>query len=492
MQWRMVLRSGLLFGGLWLAGWLALLLSGSMAVAAPPDELPAGFDYAALFTAHTGQAASPYFAAYAVLPVSETLYLGFGAGRPADIDGSLLTFTDGVTVTQAYSLSEQGFIGMIEVSGTLYIPGVDPTYADGGDLGNVYTFTLSGEPVKYRNLPNVLHTWGLWYDLAGTTLYAAVSAGVRPTTTWKYYGEVLRTTDLSLGWEQVAEGGDVGAYRTYDVISFNNELYVTWNDVYTRPCGLARSADGGQTWIRLAELVEKTACRPRLIIFNDQLLALALGQDGLYAVSADGSVTEYPFSGFTVTDWAYNYAVQDAAGRLYVVAPHGRVLRTEDLIHWETLVATDRVWVTVGYWPAHDWLILADRGPNARVWKLDLATAAAVTLPPAPRVTIQVQGDSLRLDWAPAEAAAGAPQEVIGYRVYRSTQPYFDYISYTDLLIAAPTDPGLTDDNIGGADVVGDPEFNYFYLVRAVAADGVLSLPSNHVGKFEFPLVTGE
>ena len=63
----------------------------------PLTDLPS---YNQWFEQQTGYAHDPvYFGAYALTPISDTLYIGFGAGRPADVDGSLLARSDGVTVT---------------------------------------------------------------------------------------------------------------------------------------------------------------------------------------------------------------------------------------------------------------------------------------------------------------------------------------------------------------------------------------------------------
>ena len=76
----------------------------------PLTNLPS---YSQWFEQQTGHPHDPaYFGAYALTPINDTLYIGFGAGRPADVDGALLARSDGVTVTAVATLTEQGFIGM--------------------------------------------------------------------------------------------------------------------------------------------------------------------------------------------------------------------------------------------------------------------------------------------------------------------------------------------------------------------------------------------
>ena len=272
---------------------------------------------------------------------------------------------------------------------------------------------------------------------------------------------------------------------------FNNKLHVTWNDVYEDPCGLAFSSDGGASWSRIPELDLQTVCRTRLVVYQDHLLVPRVDGAALFAVDAAGTVTTHDLPEFRIADWAYNYLAEDGAGRLYAVADDGRILRTADLATWETLVSRDLMFITLGYWPERDWLLVGDRGRDAKLWKIDLAASSAITIPGAPVVTITRVGDAVQLDWPDVTLdVAGQPTDVSGYRVYRSTDPYFK--SHVSNRIAAPAVSELTDADIGGADVIGDVTANYFYLVRTVDAEGILSVNANRVGEFDFAIVPGE
>jgi hypothetical protein len=476
----------------------ALLLLGPVAAGRPLTptnlaELLPGQDYAVWYQTQVGVAPNPtYFGAYALRAAGPTLYAGFGTARPGENgnSGGLLASVDGVPIAlnSLLTLTEEGFIDIEPAGSALYIPGPDPTDvvaspAHQWDWGNFYAYAPPGPGVKYRNLPDVIHTWGAWWD--GSQLYAAVSAHLGDYTTWS--GQVFRTTDPATGWTLLADRDDgVGQYRTYEVIGFDGKLYVTWNDVYPTPCGLAVSSDGGSTWARLA--APDTQCRSRLIVFADKLLALNLAQTGFVAVDTSGNIATFSFAGFVVTDWAYNYAAVDSASpqRLYVVTVDGRIMRTTDLSTWQTMAATDLELITLGYWPDKNWLIAADRGSAAKLWRMDLDEATPITPLPAPAAPSAAIGgetqDELQLDWSDVPSSAG-------YRVYRSTDPTFTASAAHQ--IATPTVSNLRDDNIGGANVVGDVTKNYFYAIRAVDAAGNLSTWSQRIGEFDFSLTPG-
>lgn len=348
-----------------------------------------------------------YFGAYALMPISDTLYIGFGAGRPADVDGSLLVQSDGVTVTAVATLTEQGFIDMTTFSRTLVIPGVDPCCDDDWTWGNTYVYTpTTAAFTKYRNLPNVIHSWGLWSDENEAALYTAVSL----SPTGGDGGGVFSSTNQAQTWTQVADpASGIGQNRTYDIIGLHNKLYVTWNDdTDDGPCGLVVSEDGGQNWNRLAGL--STMCRPRLAVFQDQLLALRDDRAALYAVDASGTAVTHTLPGFQITDWAYNYLTTDAAGNLYVVTADGRIMRTANFNTWQTIADTNLDLITIAYWPAPNWLVVSDRGSNARLWYLDLT-------PPPPPPTAQYVILLIADGWGPHHIAAA--------NAYNATTPAY-------------------------------------------------------------------
>jgi hypothetical protein len=447
-------------------------------------DMNPGCDYPAWFEDNTADTPdNSYFGGYKILPWGDTLYLGFGKARPAEFNGSLfarLQSGSAVTLTALYELSEQGFIDMTsDISlPIIHIPGADPTdpSPSGGsqwDLGNTYVYTpTTGAMTKHRNLIRVIHTWGLESTSAG--LYAAVSSHLGDYRTWT--GEVFRSVDMGRSWTRVADKNDgAGAYRTYDIIQFNGKLYIVWNDVYGEPCGLARSGDGGSTWQRLPKFDGYTHCRSRLFIYNNQLLILGSARDGILALHTDDSVSTHLFPDFHAQDWSYNPFAIDNSDRLYIVSDDGRILRTSDLDSWETLVASDRDFITLAYWPDQNRIIVADRGEMGRLWRLNPGVGA-IQQPPAPEPAISLDGDDVVLQWP--------VQTGLSYRIYRNDGvPGF-------IPPIQRFHTGVAGDSWRDAGVGAQPG-GVFYQVRSMNAAGDISGPSKMLGKFTFELTPG-
>ena len=450
---------------------------------APPvhnlqDLLP-GCDYGTWFENNTGnEIDDAYFASYAMLPWEGQLYQGFGAARPAEKDGSLFALFQNNSLTAIYQPSEQGFIGMTPdwSQPIIHIPGPDPTDpANAGnsqwDWGNTYVYTPTTRIItKHRNLPNVIHTWGLISTPEG--LYAAVSSHMGDYETWT--GEVFRSQDNGATWKRIAnkEAG-VGDYRTYDIIDFHEKLYVVWNDELNEPCGLAESADGGRSWKRLPQFSGYTHCRNRLIIYDDQLIVLSSARDGILALHPDGNITIHRFPGFRAQDWAYNPFTIDAENRLYLVTEDNRILRTDDLAsgRWETLVASDRDFITLAYWPDRDRIVVADRGSMGRVWLLNPDTPPVIP-PKAPLPNIVIEGNDIVLTWPTTSGFT--------YRIYRGNKPDF-----------TPPVQYLYDsikENIWRDSGVASRPGAFFYEVRSESSSNDISAPSPTLGVFTYPL----
>ena len=454
------------------------------AVNAPPvnnlQELLPGCDYPTWFEDNTGYTHDPaYFGDYAFLPADQTLDLGFGTARPAESSGSLFSKFEANTLTAIYQPSEQGFIDMIHdiAEPVIHIPGPDPTdpAEPGGsqwDWGNTYVYTPTTQLMtKHRNLPNVIHTWGLESTPDG--LYAAVSSHMGDYETWT--GEVFRSQDGGESWERLAnKDAGVGDYRTYDIAAFNGKLYVVWNDALNDPCGLAESADGGYTWTRLPDFTGLVYCRSRLFVHNNQLLAIASARDGILALQTDGSAITHVFPDFRVQAWSYNALTADSQNRLYLISEDNRILRSGDLNTWESMAASDRDFITVRYWPGQDRVVIADRGTMGRIWLLD-PNAQPVSQPPAPAPGIALDGSDVVLSWD------GAPG--LSYRIYRGDQPDFTppiQFFYTGTPQTTWRDPG----------VAASPGA-FYYEVRSQNAASDISGPSKTLGVFTYELVPG-
>lgn len=341
---------------------------------APPRlaALLPGFRYPAWFTDVTGLDTDPVnFGAYVMEPVGETLYVGFGANGPAASDGALLAAFDHEGWRDIASLSEQGMLDFATAGDTLLFPGVDPCCGEGWEFGNFYTYHPAKGLIKWRNLPNVIHGWGTWFDPGDGAVYLAASAHLGDFETWT--GEVWRTRDTGATWELVADRSDsVGDFRTYDVIGQHHRLYAVRADTL-RNCELVVQPSDAHEWKNV--LPERhVACGLRLVDFGDRLVAIDSSRDALYVVSApeDAAIAALPF---VVGSWSFNWATV-AAQRLYVVTDDGRIVTTRDLANWETVAASDVEFLSIRYWPSADQLVVASRGTGASIWTLQLCGGA--------------------------------------------------------------------------------------------------------------------
>jgi hypothetical protein len=101
-----------------------------------------------------------------------------------------------------------------------------------------------------------------------------------------------------------------------------------------------------------------------------------------------------------------------------------------------------------------------------------------------------ISGDSVLLTWSAVTTdTSGEEISIHGYVIYRGTEAYFDptpsdSIGYTDSNTLSFVDPG-----IGGVNVVGDVDTNYYYVVKAVDIYGNYSDISNRVGEYDYEIV---
>ena len=340
-------------------------------VPAELEELAPAFPYASWFAEHTGFDPVPDdFGAYAVLPVSDTLYLGFGAGLPAAADGALLGAFDDAGIRAVAPLDEQGMLDMATGGGMLLIPGVDPCCPDGWEAGNFYTYAPSAGLTKWRNLPNVFHAWGVWYDGADDVVYVAASSHRGDSVS---VGGIWRTADLGVHWARIATNDDgVGDYRTYDVLGHRGRLYATSAES-RNSCALVAQPEVGTAWMPVLP-DKRLACYHRLVPFGDALIAVDSTRRRLHVVTGQGDALQRELP-FTIGELSLNWATV-AGGYLYALSSDGRILLTRDLAVWKTVAEADQEFVTIQYWPQRNWLVLASRGMNGALWKLELCDAA--------------------------------------------------------------------------------------------------------------------
>jgi hypothetical protein len=336
-------------------------------------ELTPAFPYASWFTQHTGFAAhADNFGAYSIQPVSGTLYLGFGAATPTHADGALLGAFNNRGLRPIGPLNEQGFLDMTAAGETLLIPGVDPCCPDDWAAGNFYTYSDLAGLTKHRNIPNVLHTWRVWYEAAEDAVYVVTGSHRGDFATWT--GEIWRSVDTGSSWALLANHANgVGDSRTSDIVRHHGRLYAI-SEAFGGPCELVAEPNAGTTWPKVIP-GQHVACRHELVILGDDLLALDATRDVLHVVplTTGGSVFTVDLP-FTIEAQTFNWATV-ASEYLFTVSDDGRIWRSPDGEAWETVASGNREFISIGFWPHRSWLVLASRGTDGAVWKLRLCGA---------------------------------------------------------------------------------------------------------------------
>jgi hypothetical protein len=365
-------------------------------------ELIPGMDLSKWYRQESGyDPDSRWFGGYTTLAVGKELYIGLGTGLPTLGDGALIARFDGEGLDVIGSLAEEGIHEMIwdEHGGTLHIAGTDPSWPDDWSAGNHYTYVRSGPKkiAKHRDpqngLVNVIHTWGLWLS-GDQVLYAAVNSHDGSFTQDRnvlrrildrinsifddhYWstdygvtrkGQIFKSTDNGASWSCI---GDVGDFRAYDIIGFNNKLYAIYTDTPELPCKLAESEDGGKGW---RDVAQSYLQRTHLTKFKGKLLTVSNDGESIFAVGKNTfSRYDLPekfrvvsnFNVLAVTD-SYLYAICKEADGYY------SILRTSDLHQWERVVRTSKKLISLSHWQDRNWLIISSVGIQAKIYKVDL------------------------------------------------------------------------------------------------------------------------
>ena len=106
-------------------------------------------------------------------------------------------------------------------------------------------------------------------------------------------------------------------------------------------------------------------------------------------------------------------------------------------------------------------------------------------------LTISINGDNIDLAWSEiTQDTDGITTQMGGYIIYRNVSAYFtpvstDSIGYTDASTFT-----FTDNDLEGADVVGDTVNQYFYVVVGFDLYENRSDVSNRVGEYDYQIVT--
>jgi hypothetical protein len=102
-----------------------------------------------------------------------------------------------------------------------------------------------------------------------------------------------------------------------------------------------------------------------------------------------------------------------------------------------------------------------------------------------------VLGASIQLTWSAITTdTSGSLTTLSRYVIYRGTRAYFTPTVVESIGTAAAAAVSFTDNNIAGADVVGDTGTNYFYCLVTVDVAGSRSRVSNRVGEYDFQIYT--
>jgi hypothetical protein len=106
-------------------------------------------------------------------------------------------------------------------------------------------------------------------------------------------------------------------------------------------------------------------------------------------------------------------------------------------------------------------------------------------------LSIAIVTDNIVLGWSAITLdTTGLPTQVGGYIIYRDTMAYFTPTSVDSIGAVSAATVTFTDNNIIGANVVGDTANQYFYLVLSYDIYGNRSAVSNRVGEYDYPIVT--
>jgi hypothetical protein len=333
-------------------------------------------------------------------PIGDRVFLRFGGGLPADHDGALLASFDGNNLQTLGVVHEQGIIDGGTVGDAFFSPGADPCCqmnwfvrnwrrvdAKARSLLNQWfdldlpaplnpewqwgTFYWYDDEGLFRHatLPNVIHSWGAWYDEESEQIYVGV--GLNDGQQESFSGGVFVTETFGETWRVVADGSQgVGLYRTYDVLGFDDNLYALRNDALGSPCSLAVSEDEGQSWQAVVDA--QVACSQRLFVFDDRLLVMAGDGKSVYTVDAAGALRAYGLEdvGFNLLTGP-NTMTADEDGNLYVLSRDGGIWRTLNLTTWTRVLSSPVRLLAIAYWAERDQLLVSEWGQNGRVWAVE-------------------------------------------------------------------------------------------------------------------------
>jgi hypothetical protein len=124
----------------------------------------------------------------------------------------------------------------------------------------------------------------------------------------------------------------------------------------------------------------------------------------------------------------------------------------------------------------------------------DTVVITAVNAAPPQAISdfsIAIVTDNISLSWsAVTRDTDGLNTQIGGYIIYRDTIAYFTPSTADSIGATDPLTLTFTDNNLGGANVVGDTLQQYFYVVISYDIYGNRSAASNRVGEYDYQIVT--
>ncbi len=115
------------------------------------------------------------------------------------------------------------------------------------------------------------------------------------------------------------------------------------------------------------------------------------------------------------------------------------------------------------------------------------------SVPPARVTTLmaQISGNSIRLTWTPVTTdSIGLPTLIERSVIYRGTRAYFTPTPAESIGGVSAVTGEFFDNDLNGANVVGDPNTNYFYAIKVIDQIGRASNVSNRVGEYDYQMIT--
>jgi len=242
--------------------------------------------------------------------------------------------------------------------------------------------TTSSEFKKFRNMPNVLHTWGLWKDNTG--LYAAASTETKDVAD-SLKGWILKSTDNGQSWGTPVV---VSNYRAFDIIKFNGKLYAVAEDInnnarpvtYEIPAGspdagltyhnyIIKSTDG-LTWSDVG--LNHHDFASRLVIFNEMLVTVNFNptdqkRNIISSIKKDGAIDSHNLGTMAIAK-GENNIVDGKDGYLYAITKENKVVRSSDLNSWETIATISGDVISISNWESQNKIVVGTKGSDAKIF----------------------------------------------------------------------------------------------------------------------------